>query len=326
MVRRPFWLQGGGEMTRSGESVVRIFGVPMDLGQMRRGVDMGPSALRYAGLYERLHELGYIVEDAGNIHVPLRDQNSVRAHYAAGAGSTGARGTLRHLPEVTSACQEIFERARECAGSRETPIFLGGDHSIAIGTVAGVATTGRVGVLWIDAHGDFNTPETTPSGNIHGMPVAVLTGHGHPALVDLGFDGAKVRVEDVVMIAVRDVDSAERVHLASSGVTVFTMRDVDETGMANVAHRALSQLSGVDRIHVSLDMDAMDPDVAPGVGTPVAGGLTFREAHLLMEILSEAGKVRSLDVVEINPILDTANHTAELAVELVASLLGKRIM
>jgi arginase len=321
-------------MTKLPHQTVRIVGVPMDLGQMRRGVDMGPSAVRYAGLDEQLLKLGYTVEDVGNISVPIRDQQSVRAHYAAGNGDA-PKGTLRHLPEVVAACTEIYEFSRTCVGRTEFPIFLGGDHSIAIGTVGGASSNpaggapqefGSLGLIWVDAHGDFNTPETTPSGNIHGMPVAVLTGRGHPDLVWLGHPGPKLRPQDVVMIGIRDLDEQERLALAASGVVVYTMRDVDELGMATVARRALSRLSHTARIHVSFDMDSIDPDVAPGVGTPVPGGLTFREAHLLMEILGESGKIRSLDVVEINPILDVSNRTAMLAVELILSLLGKRIL
>jgi arginase len=246
----------------------------------------------------------------------------VRAH-----GWTPAQtGGLRHLPEVLAACASIYEVAKAAATARETPIFLGGDHSIAIGTIAGASTAGPVGLIWIDAHGDFNTPETSPSGNIHGMPVAALVGAGHPDLVDLGHPGAKLRPQEIAMIGVRDLDHSERQRLAESGIHVYTMRDVDELGMATVARRALGHLNHLAHIHVSLDMDAIDPDVAPGVGTPSPGGLTYREAHLLMEILAESRKIASIDVVEINPILDDGNRTAELAVELVASLLGKRIL
>ncbi len=294
----------------------------MDLGQQRRGVDMGPSAVRYAGLFERLTGEGHVVEDDGNVIVPGRDEQRVRAHQWIESGGGG----LRHLPEVIAACQAIYAAAQRCAGTAEFPIFLGGDHSIAIGTVSGMSSAGPLGLIWVDAHGDFNTPDTTPSGNIHGMPVAALTGHGHPDLVNLGHAGPKLRPQDVVMIGIRDLDTAERSILANSGTTVYTMRDVDELGMATVARRALTRLNHVPRIHLSFDMDAIDPTVAPGVGTPVPGGLTFREAHLLMEILSEAHKIASLDVVEINPILDAGNRTAELAVELIDSVLGKRIL
>ena len=301
---------------------LRILGIPMDLGQQRRGVDMGPSAVRYAGLFERLTQLGHQVVDDGNVAVPGRDEQSVRAHHWIESGAGG----LRHLPEVIAACQAIYDEAKRCASSAEIPLFLGGDHSIAIGTVAGTASAGPLGVIWVDAHGDFNTPDTTPSGNIHGMPVAVLTGHGHPDLVNLGHAGAKVRPQDMVLIGIRDLDGHEQVELANSGINVYTMRDVDELGMATVARRALTRLNHVPRIHISFDMDAIDPTVAPGVGTPVPGGLTFREAHLLMEILAESHKIASLDVVEINPILDQGNRTAELAIELIASVLGKKIL
>ncbi len=294
----------------------------MDLGQQRRGVDMGPSALRYAGLYERLARMGCHVEDAGNVLVPGRDEDAVRAHHWIESEGGG----LRHLPEVVAACRSIYEVAQACSDTPEIPIFLGGDHSIAIGTVGGTACAGPLGLIWIDAHGDFNTPDTSPSGNIHGMPVAALVGRGHRELVDLGHPGPKLRPQEIAMIGIRDLDPPEREALAGAGVHVYTMRDVDELGMATVARRALSHLNHLPRIHVSLDMDSIDPTAAPGVGTPVPGGLTYREAHLLMEILAESGKTASVDVVEINPILDDGNRTAELAVELVASLLGQRIL
>jgi arginase len=301
---------------------IRILGIPMDLGQQRRGVDMGPSALRYAGIYERLARLGCQVEDAGNVLVPVREQRDVQAHQWTESGSGG----LRHLPAVTAICRSIYEVASSCSNTPELPVFMGGDHSIAIGTVSGAACAGPLGLIWIDAHGDFNTPETSPSGNIHGMPVAALVGRGHPDLVDLGYAGPKLRPQEIAMIGIRDLDDPEREALAGAGIHVYTMRDIDELGMATVARRALSHLNHLPRIHVSLDMDSIDPDVAPGVGTPVPGGLTYREAHLLMEILAESGKTASIDVVEINPILDDGNRTAELAVDLVASLLGQRIL
>lgn len=300
---------------------VKIVGAPMDLGQQRRGVDMGPSAVRYAGLYDRLAQLGHTVHDVGNTPVAGRDEDDVRSERWVETEGGG----LRHLRAVTAACRAIYDVASACA-VHEFPIFLGGDHSIAIGTISGMAARGPLGVIWIDAHGDYNTPETTPSGNIHGMPMAVLSGLGHPDLVNLGAPGAKLRAQDIVMIAIRDLDLQERIALAHSGVIVYTMRDIDELGMATVARRALARLNRMAHIHVSLDMDALDPSVAPGVGTPVAGGLTFREAHLLMEILAESGKVCSLDIVEVNPILDEGNRTAEVAVALTASLLGQQIL
>ncbi len=300
---------------------VRIVGAPMDLGQQRRGVDMGPSAVRYAGLYDRLLRIGLEVHDAGNVAVAGRDEDLVRSERWVEAGSGG----LRHLTAVVQACTAIYDVAASC-GPEEFPIFLGGDHSMSIGTIGGMSAHGPLGVIWVDAHGDFNTPDTTPSGNIHGMPMAVLTGAGHPDLVNLGRAGAKLRPQEIVMIGIRDLDGEERASLAHSGIIVYTMRDVDELGMATVARRALARLNRLPRQHVSFDMDSLEPGVAPGVGTPVTGGLTFREAHLLMEILAESGKVCSADVVEVNPILDAGNRTAEVAVELLASLLGQQIL
>ena len=234
-----------------------------------------------------------------------------------------AQAHANHVLKMsTSLCAEV----KNTILRGDLPLVLGGDHSIAIGTVAGMSCSGPLGLLWVDAHGDFNTPQTSPSGNIHGMPVAALTGRGQPELVNLGHPGPKLRPQDIVMIGIRDLDPAERLALANSGITIYTMRDVDELGMATVARRALARLGHLPRIHLSLDMDSIEPSVAPGVGTPVPGGLTFREAHLLMEIVGESHKVAALDVVEINPILDEGNRTAELAVELVASALGKRIL
>lgn len=309
-------------MTQPALPDIRIVGIPMDLGQERRGVDMGPSAMRYAGLMERLQSLGYRAQDMGNIGVPDRDQPQVQAHE----WTETSCGGMRHLPEVVEACRRIYEVARECAETPEIPIFLGGDHSMAIGTVGGTATAGPLGLIWIDAHGDFNTPETSPSGSIHGMPVAALVGRGCADLVNLGHAGAKVRPEDVVMIGVRDLDPGERAALVGSGIHVYTMRDIDELGMGAVGRRSLEHLRHLPRLHISLDMDSIDPVVTPGVGTPVPGGMSFREAHLLMEIIAESGKVDAVDVVEINPILDHRNSTAEMAVALVASLLGQRIL
>jgi len=310
---------------------IQIFGVPMDLGQQRRGVDMGPSAVRYAGLYDKLERLGLAVEDAGNVQVPVRDERAVRAEIEAGS----ADENLLHLSSVVAACKAIYKKAKSASNDRdnenkaEVSIFLGGDHSIAIGTVGGAAARAKdeaLGLIWIDAHGDFNTPETSPSGNIHGMPVAVLTGEGRSELVNLGHDGAKLAHQNIVMIGIRDLDQAEKVALAQTGINIYTMRDVDELGMATVARRSLQHLQHLNHIHVSLDMDSIDPVLAPGVGTPVPGGLSFREAHLLMEILAESNKIRSMDVVEVNPILDEGNCTAELAVELIASIFGQRIL
>lgn len=293
---------------------VGIFGVAMDLGQDRRGVDMGPSAIRYAQLQNSLEDLGYDVTDLGNAQVPIPELVEKREE-------------IRHLAAVTSVCGAVAERAAAMTSEGLFPIFLGGDHSVSIGTVSGVAGAGeRTGVIWLDAHADFNLPETSPSGNIHGMPLAALTGRGHPDLVNIGGAGPSVRTEDVVIVGLRSVDEEERALLHEAGVRVFTMKEIDAYGVASVVRGALGHLSHLDRVHLSFDLDSVDPDVAPGVGTPVRGGLTYREAHLVMELINEAGMVTSLDVVEVNPILDTRNGTAELAVELVASLMGRQII
>ena len=292
---------------------IDVVGVPMDLGQARRGVDMGPYALRYSGIRTCLESLGYDVAEDGNIDIAERDTMP---------DSSG----LDFLPQVNKTCNKIYDRARQLVAADSIPLFLGGDHSIAIGTIGGVTHEQPSGLVWIDAHGDFNTPETSPSGNIHGMPMAALLGHGPPELVDIGRPGAKIQARDVVMIGIRDLDPEERVALRNSGIKVFTMHDIDEFGMAKIASQALSTLSHVDRLHVSLDMDSVDPNWAPGVGTPVPGGLSYRESHLLMEILAESQKVTSVDVVEVNPILDEQNKTAVLAQRLLMSLFGQRVL
>ncbi len=289
---------------------VRIIGVPMDLGQSQRGVDMGPSAVRCAGLSSRLRSLGYRIEDKGNIEVKVRD----------------AVPRSRLVPAIADACEAAYQAAREAIRAGALPILLGGDHSIAIGTVGGVTHDSPAGLLWVDAHGDYNTPRTSKSGNVHGMPLAVLLGRGSKGLVDLGRRGAKVKPKDVVLLGVRQLDDKERGVLKQSGITVFTMRDIDERGINETALDALSRLSHLERLHLSLDMDCLDPSVAPGVGTPVAGGLTYREAHLLMEIVADSGTLGSMDIVEINPIVDQQNQTAAMAIELAVSALGKRIL
>ena len=290
----------------------------MDLGQRRRGVDMGPSALRYAGLDSRLRALGHTVIDNGNLIVPLPENESPDSSRA------------QHLQSIAGVCCDVYEKAKLCYEKNETAIFLGGDHSISIGTVSAMTANHpneyRVGVIWVDAHGDFNTPQTTPSGNVHGMALAALLGRGAKELTDIGAVGAKLRSSEAVLIGVRNLDSEERVALLDSGILVITMRDIDEMGMAAATHQALSRLVHVKNIHISLDMDVMNPNEAPGVGTPVPGGLTYREAHLLMEILHDSNKISSLDIVEVNPILDEHNRTAQLGVELAASLFGQRIL
>jgi arginase len=285
---------------------VAVVGVPMDLGAGRRGVDMGPSALRYARLLEEIEALGLAVEDLGNVRVPLAE--TLR----------GRRGS--YLAEIRQAALELKEKLMALP-EEVFPIVLGGDHSLAMGSVSGVAR-GRIGVIWVDAHADFNTPETSPSGNIHGMPLAVLCGLGHPRLTEV-FQA--VDPKDLVLIGVRSVDPGEARLLKELGVRVYTMHEVDRLGIAPIAEEALSYLEGLP-LHVSLDADVLDPTLAPGVGTPVPGGLSYREAHLLMEILALSGRVRSLDLVEVNPILDEKNRTALMMVGLALSLLGKRIL
>jgi arginase len=291
---------------------IGILGIPMDLGAGRRGVDMGPSAIRYAQLAETLRSLGHEVTDHGNINVSLvetMDRSSSGPHY---------------LEPIRQACQETAERLQ--ALPRDVfPICIGGDHSMSMGTVAGVTQGERIGLVWVDAHTDFNTPETSPTGNVHGMPVAHLVGLGDPGLVNIGGAGPKIRPEDIVMIGIRSVDHGERELLRSRGATIFTMKEIDSLGMAQVAARTLEKLQNVGRIHVSFDADSLDPSIAPGVGTPVPGGLSYREAHLLMELFADSGKVKSLDLVEVNPVLDERNATAQIMVEMAASLLGKRI-
>ena len=303
-------------MSENARQPVGIFGVPMDLGQDRRGVDMGPSAIRYARIEACLEDLGHSVTDLGNAGVPIPET------VAAGEG-------VKQLAAVKSVCEEVCHTATGIVEEGLFPIFLGGDHAIAIGTVSGVARSSaglRTGVIWVDAHADFNTPATSPSGNIHGMPLAALTGRGHPDLVGIGGQGASVRTEDVVVIGLRSVDVEEKRLLREAGVRVYTMKDIDAYGAGRVVRNAIKGLAHVDRVHLSLDLDVLDPEVAPGVGTPVRGGLTYREAHLLMELLNETGMVSSFDVVEVNPILDVKNGTATLAVELVESLMGRRII
>jgi arginase len=292
---------------------LRIIGIPIDLGQSLRGVDMGPAAVRYAGLAHRLQRLGYPVQDLGNLEVPVRDtlEEERRQHY---------------LPSIRKICEVAYQHARRAVEADSIPIFLGGDHSLAIGTIGGVTHARPCGVLWIDAHGDINTPDTSHTGNIHGMPLAALLGDGYPELVDLGRPGAKLTSEDVVMIGIRELDREERIRLHDSGICVYTMRDIDERGMGAVIREALVRLEHHNRLHVSLDLDCLDPTEGPGVGTPSSGGLSYREAQLLMEIIADTGILTSLDIVEINPILDHRNQTAEIAVDLAVSLFGKSIL
>ena len=297
---------------------IHLIGVPMDLGAGRRGVDMGPSAIRIAGVTEKLQRLGHTVVDEGDIVIKPPEQQKVR------------NDKLRYLTEIVRACTILSTKVEKILQNSGFPLVVGGDHSIAIGTAAGISSYAvsqrkRPGIIWIDAHGDMNTDKTTPSGNIHGMPLAASMGLGAIELTSVGGDFSKVDPKDVVLIAIRDLDDDERETIRKQGVNIFTMEQIDKYGMAVVMQKALHKLSKVDFLHVSFDLDAVDPSVAPGVGTPVKGGLDYREAHLIMETLFEHGKVNSLEVVEVNPILDNRNQSAEFAMELILSFFGKRI-
>ena len=317
-------------MRRVERKTVSLIGVPLDLGAGCRGVDMGPSAMRRAGIASRLERLGHRVEDTGNLDAPV-------AEALDGFGDPGAR----YLDEVVRVLADLACRVRDLRRRGLLPLVLGGDHSIAVGTVSGMTGCGepaagaggrteRLGLLWVDAHADANTPDTSPSGNLHGMPVAVLFGRGPEALVRVGGFAPGARRLDprnAVLIGVRSVDEAEAGVVADLGVRVYTMEEVDRRGFATVVDEAVARvLDGTDGMHLSLDMDGLDPEIAPGVGTPVRGGLSYREAHTLMEAVAESGGLRSLEVAEVNPIRDVRNQTAELAVELVASALGKRTL
>jgi len=292
----------------------------MDLGADRRGVDMGPSAVRVAGLNERLQQLGYSVVDAGNI--PVRNPEMMLI----------ADRRLKYLPEIATACRSLSEQVAAALEVGSIPIILGGDHSIAIGTVSGLASyyrrqEKRVGVIWFDAHGDMNTAQTSPSGNIHGMPFAVILGNGATELTEIEGFSPKVQSEDCVLIGARSVDTEEARNLRASGVRIVTMREIDERGMGPVMDEAIIHASRhTVGFHVTMDMDFVDPAFAPGVGTPVPGGPTYRESHLAMEKVADSGRMLSFELTEVNPVLDVSNRTAELGVELILSAFGKKIM
>ena len=298
---------------------IRIIGVPMDLGGDRRGVDMGPSALRVAGLNARLRALGYTVEDVGNISVRVPEEMVMGDKRA------------KYLPEIAETCKELAEVVARTLAEDYRPLVLGGDHSIVIGSHAGVAAhfhrqQQKIGCVWIDAHGDINTPETSPSGNIHGMPLANSLGFGPPELAQIFGFAPKLAAENCSLVGVRSLDSKEKKIVRQAGVRVFTMREVDERGMRACMQEALARATdGTAGFVVSLDMDVVDPPDAPGVGTPIRGGITYREAHLAMEMIADSGKMLLLEVVEINPVIDIHNKTAQLGVELTLSALGKKI-
>ncbi|MBV8809453.1 MAG: arginase [Acidobacteriaceae bacterium] len=301
-------------------SRIAILGAPLDLGAGRRGVDMGPSALRLAGLNAKLESLGYEVEDLGNVAVAQQESTA-----------TG-RENAKYLPQIAKTCTSVAEKVEKALGEAAFPLILGGDHSVAVGTVSGVSHAfqergERIGVIWIDAHADMNTPESSPSGNVHGMPLACCLGRGPHELTHIYDYAPKVEGRNVILIGLRDVDKRERDVVRESGVTAFTMRDIDERGLPNIMEEAISRATaGTAGFHLSLDMDSVDPDEAPGVGTPVRGGMTYREAHLAMETVCDSSRMISMEVVEVNPVLDDANRTALLGVELVMSAMGKKIL
>ena len=293
---------------------VAILGAPLDLGAARRGVDMGPSAIRYAGLADRLGGLGLGVEDLGNVTAEIPEIAVVSDEHA------------RYLTEILATCSQIATRVRDIASSGRMPLVLGGDHSIAMGTLAGMhAAHGPGGVLWIDAHGDLNRPETSPSGNVHGMPLAAALGACGFSLD--GFDGPPwVDSARVALVGVRSLDPGEKDLVKDKGIAVFTIADLDRRGVAAIMREAIDVVRGPGFVHLSLDVDVCDPEIAPGVGTPVRGGLSYREAHLAMELIAEAEILSSMEIVEVNPILDHADETGILACELAASALGARIL
>ena len=299
---------------------VTLVGVPLDLGAGRRGVDMGPSALRAAGAQAKLEALGYAVDDCGDLPVKIQETQ--------GPGDP----RLKYLKEILEVCGALRDRVEQVASSGSLPIVLGGDHSVAMGTIAGLSRHLRkkqqkLGLVWFDAHADSNTAATSPTGNIHGMPLAAALGYGDERLVGLSGEAPMVEAARAAVVGLRDVDPAERATVKESGIGAFTMRDIDERGMRTVMEEAIQRAtSGTAGIHVSFDLDGIDPDLAPGVGTPSPGGISYREAHLAMEMLADTGKVLSADLVEVNPILDQQNGTARLGVELLCSLLGKKIL
>jgi arginase len=302
-------------------TAIRLIGVPMDLGASRRGVDMGPYAVRYTDLRERLERHGHDVDDLGNVAVPFRED-----------AERGAQRGARYLGAITSVCRDVAELTRTALKQKRVPVLLGGDHSLAAGSIAGAASyldtrKERLGVIWLDAHADLNTPATSRSGNVHGMPLAHLLGHGDNALASAGGIKPAVRPDKVAIVGLRDADDAEREHIGKWKLRALTMRAIDERGIRSVMDEAIGIASeGTAGIWLSLDLDCLTPEVAPGVGTAVPGGMTYREAHLAMEMLADTGRLLGLDLVEVNPVLDTHNRTAGIASELLLGALGKRII
>jgi arginase len=302
-------------------SNIHIIGFPMSLGAGKRGMDTAPSALRITGIRARLESLGYTVKDEGDILITSQEVQNV------------GNPRLRYLDEILRVSEKEAMMVQSVLDVGDFPLIFGGDHSMSIGTLAGVGLHckeqgKKLGVVWVDAHPDMNTPETSPTGNIHGMPLAVAMGEGARELTSLCGDFAKVQPENVIIVGARDIDTGEAELIKRLGVKTYTMYDVDKNGMVRVAEEVIAKMKaqGIDHLHVSFDVDSVDPTVAPGVGTPVPGGLSYREAHFLMEALAESGMVASMDVAEVNPILDEHNRTAEFATGIVNSCMGKRIM
>lgn len=299
---------------------INIIGVPIDLGANRRGVDMGPSALRIAGVARELNALGYDVEDLGDLPVKILERQPIKD------------STMKYMPEIARVSGILAKKVNSVMENGNIPLILGGDHSIAIGTVGGISAFCRKekkkpGILWIDAHGDYNTPESSPSGNIHGMAAAICTGTGPSSLCNIGGNKAMIEPGNIVMLGLRNLDAGEKELMTNHGIKVYTMEDIDRRRMHEVMKEALQYLCGnVDHLHVSFDLDSLDPLYASGVGTPVKGGLTYREAHLMMEMIAETGEMKSMEVVEVNPILDIKNQSAILAVEMIRSAFGKKIL
>lgn len=304
----------------NGKPTVELIGFPMDLGADRRGVDMGPSALRIAGITEKLEALGYAVQDTGDIPVRIQEEQRVKDPR------------LKYVDEIVRTAEILAGRVRNALDTGCFPLCIGGDHSMALGTIAGAADHCRgrgltPGVIWLDAHADMNTDETSPSGNIHGMPLAASLGIGNSTLTDLLGFAPKLQPQNCALLAARQIDPLEKENIRRAGLPVYTMTDIDRLGIGKVVDRVLEHiLPGVDHLHVSFDLDCVDPEVVRGVGTPVLGGLTYREAHLVMETIAECGCMASLEVAEVNPILDHRNSSAEFAAEIVASSLGLRIL
>lgn len=296
---------------------IEIIGAPSAFGQRKLGVNMGPDAMRYAGLIERLENIGHTVIDQGNVESPAIDMKKYKAE----------QGGLRNLEEVTTFCQSLCEKVDGVVQKGNYPVVIGGDHSIAMGTISGIAKHyENLGVIWYDAHGDLNIDETSPSGNIHGMPLRALIGDGHEDLVNIGGYKNKVKIENIVLIGMRDLDEGEKAYIKEVGIKTYTMADIDRLGIGTVIAETLAYLDKCDGIHLSLDVDALDPVETPGTGTTVPGGITYRESHFALELLNDSEKITSFEIVEVNPLIDIYNKTAEQAVGLVGSFFGEKLL